>query len=131
MYSNHIPLHHDDYYNVRLLPHFLSLRTPMFRYYGCRFSNKRSKEKTARVVMWREFGVTLCYTLETSFFGYRDRNRENHAFGISHFKKIGAAVGNSIERVRKVILKRKKKEEVIQEEWSEEESYMEIVEEIG
>jgi hypothetical protein len=48
----------------------------MFRFFSCKFRIQKSKEKTARVVLWREFNIMNCFTLEASFHGYFDKERE-------------------------------------------------------
>ena len=55
---------------VRLLPRVLASCTPMFDYSSCRFKVQQSKIGTGRVVVWKEFGITNSFTLETSFLGY-------------------------------------------------------------
>jgi len=52
----------------------------MFRFYACKFRIEKSKEKTARVVLWREFNILNCFTLEASFQGYFDSERLTHCF---------------------------------------------------
>jgi hypothetical protein len=42
----------------------------MFDYSSCRFKVQQSKIGTGRVVVWKEFGITNSFTLETSFHGY-------------------------------------------------------------
>lgn len=43
--------------------------TEMFSYEDCNFEVQKSRESTARVVMWREFNLINSYTLEASFCG--------------------------------------------------------------
>ena len=52
----------------------------MFRFFSCKFRIQKSKEKTARVVLWREFNIMNCFTLEASFHGYFDKERETKDF---------------------------------------------------
>lgn len=56
---------------VRLLPRILAKQTPLFNIKDCRFRIDPSKLGTARVIVWKEFGVTNSFTLENSFFGYQ------------------------------------------------------------
>jgi len=67
----------------------------MFRFYSCKFRIQRSKEKTARVVLWREFNIMNCFTLESSFQGFFDKNRETKDFYHSHFFEVGDILANS------------------------------------
>ena len=54
---------------VRLFPRVFARRTPLFSYRDCRFRVEPDKTATGRVVVWKEFGVTNSFTLETSFYG--------------------------------------------------------------
>ena len=65
---------------MRVLPKLMSEQTEMFRFFSCKFRIQRSKEKTARVVLWREFNIMNCFTLEASFHGYFDKEREKKDF---------------------------------------------------
>lgn len=55
---------------VRLFPRILAKITPLFNLKDCRFRVDQSKLGTARVIVWKEFGVTNSFTLENSFHGY-------------------------------------------------------------
>ena len=55
---------------VRLLPRILAKKTHLFSYSDCRFHIESDKQRTARVVIWKEFGITNSFTLESSFYGY-------------------------------------------------------------
>jgi hypothetical protein len=55
---------------VRLFPKVLASLSPMFDYKNCRFNVQTDKFGTSRVVIWKEFGITNSFTLETSFHGY-------------------------------------------------------------
>ena len=68
----------------------------MFRFFSCKFRIQRSKEKTARVVLWREFNIMSCFTLEASFQGYFDHARETRDFVHHHFFKIGDYLGSTL-----------------------------------
>jgi hypothetical protein len=68
----------------------------MFRYYSCKFRIQPSKEKTARVVLWREFNIMNCFTLEASLYGYFDQNRDTSDFMHSHFYQIGKMLVKSL-----------------------------------
>ena len=59
---------------VRLLPRIIARRTPLLNYNDCRFSVKNDRKGTARVVVWKEFGVTNSFTLESSCCGYMKGN---------------------------------------------------------
>ena len=74
----------------------MSEKSEMFRFFSCKFRIQKSKEKTARVVLWREFNIMSCFTLEASFQGYFDQARETRDFMHSHFFKIGDMLGSTL-----------------------------------
>lgn len=69
-YGPEYPIHNLNYIKSRILPKIISDKTDMFRFFSSEFKVEPSKEKTARVVIWREFGVVNCFTIEASFLGY-------------------------------------------------------------
>lgn len=82
---------------MRVLPKILSEQTSMFRFFASRFKIERSKEKTARVVLFREFNIMNCFTLEASFLGYfNHEKRVTKDFEIYKFKKMGWKLGSSL-----------------------------------
>ncbi len=76
---------------VRLLPRILAARTPLFSYRDCRFRVESAKQRTARVVVWREFAVTNSFTLESSIFGYM-RGKEIVPYGVEEYHELGQAL---------------------------------------
>jgi hypothetical protein len=54
---------------IKLIPFLFSERNKLFSFKESRFRLERSKESTARVVIFKEFGILNSYTLEASFFG--------------------------------------------------------------
>jgi hypothetical protein len=61
----------------------------MFRFYSCKFRIEKSKVKTARVVLFREFGIMNCFTLEASFHGFIDKDRSTTEFTTETLEKVG------------------------------------------
>uniref|UniRef100_A0A8C5LUF7 Cytosolic carboxypeptidase 1 n=1 Tax=Leptobrachium leishanense TaxID=445787 RepID=A0A8C5LUF7_9ANUR len=53
----------------RTLPKVLSQIAPAFSLTSCSFVVEKSKESTARVVVWRELGVQRSYTMESTLCG--------------------------------------------------------------
>ncbi|MBN3293959.1 CBPC1 carboxypeptidase, partial [Polypterus senegalus] len=53
----------------RALPKILSQIAPAFCMSSCSFVVEKSKESTARVVVWREIGVQKSYTMESTLCG--------------------------------------------------------------
>ncbi len=54
---------------IRIVPLLLSQRNRCFSYKDCTFLCEKEKESTARIVLFKELGIPLSYTLEASFFG--------------------------------------------------------------
>lgn len=54
----------------QILPNVMANFTPGFSLPLCKFCFERHKEATARVTVWREFGVKRSYTMECSFCGF-------------------------------------------------------------
>lgn len=96
MYGPGYPIHDVRYLKMRVLPKLMSEQSELFRFYSCKFRIQRSKERTARVVLWREFNVMNCYTLEASFYGFFDKERETKEFMHSHLLKVGKMLANTI-----------------------------------
>jgi len=61
----------------------------MFRYFASRFKIEKSKEKTARVVLHREFNIMNCFTLEASFLGYFNKDRLTKDFTAKKLETMG------------------------------------------
>ena len=80
MYGPEYPIHDPRYIKMRILPKLLSESTQMFRFFSCKFRVTPAKIKTARVVLWKEFNIMNCYTLESSFQGYFNHDRITYDF---------------------------------------------------
>ncbi|KAL0490549.1 cytosolic carboxypeptidase [Acrasis kona] len=73
----------------RVFPRILWKISHNFSFQDCNFSIQRSKESTARVVLFKEFGLVNSYTLEASFCGPDfGRNSERH-FNTRHLEQMG------------------------------------------
>ncbi len=100
---------------VRLLPRVMAKRCPLFSYGDCRFRVENDKQRTARVVMWKEFGVTNSFTLESSFYGYM-RGDEILPYTPDDYATIGEALLMSMLEYH-YLLKEIEKELVITRGW--------------
>ena len=80
IYGPYFPLHNEKYWKMRVLPKIVSENTDMFRFFSCKFRIQKSKLKAARIVLWRENGIMNCFTLESSFHGYLDKERNTVEF---------------------------------------------------
>lgn len=52
-----------------MLPKILDKLAPAFTMNSCSFLVEKSRASTARVVVWREMGVSRSYTMESSYCG--------------------------------------------------------------
>ena len=96
IYGPYFPLHSDKYFKMRIIPKLISEETIMFRYWSCKFRIEKSKERAARIALWREFGIVNCYTLEASFHGFINNNRDTEEFTPEIFESISESVINSM-----------------------------------
>lgn len=95
VYGPHFPLHNERYLKMRVLPKLLSERSDMFRFYSCKFRIQKSKLKAARVVLWKEFSIMNCFTLEASFHGYLDKDRQTVELTTQMFEAMGSSLGGA------------------------------------
>jgi len=56
-------------FTFQTLPKVLAQIAPAFSFANCSFAVEKSKESTARVVVWRQIGVVRSYTMESSYCG--------------------------------------------------------------
>lgn len=119
LYGPVFPLHDPNYFNTKILAKLLSERTNIFRYHSSRFSIEKGKDSTARMVIWKELGIVHTYTLETSYFGYMNEDRETIPFGCYHFyelaEKLALTILDCFSMQEKMICKAKTKEKVKKE----------------
>ena len=54
---------------LQVLPDILERMAPAFCKKSCSFSVEKSKEATARVVVWGRLGIPLSYTMESTYCG--------------------------------------------------------------
>ena len=62
-------IEHKENIMIRLFPLIMASRYQNFDYSSCKFRIEKFKESTARVVVFKEFGVLWSFTLENSFLG--------------------------------------------------------------
>jgi cytosolic carboxypeptidase protein 2/3 len=95
-YGPYYPLHSEKYLKMRILPKLISEQTSKFRFFSCKFRIERSKEKAARIVLWREFSIMNCFTFEASFFGGQTENRKIEEFTPTSLEKMGEHLCNAM-----------------------------------
>lgn len=74
----------------RALPKILSQIAPAFSMGSCSFVVERSKESTARVVVWREIGVQRSYTMESTLCGCDQGKYKGLQIGTRELEEMGA-----------------------------------------
>nr|XP_060473429.1 cytosolic carboxypeptidase 4 [Panthera onca] len=74
----------------RTLPKILDKLAPAFTMSSCSFLVEKSRASTARVVVWREMGVSRSYTMESSFCGCNQGPYQGLQFGTSELEEMGA-----------------------------------------
>ncbi|KAM3867855.1 cytosolic carboxypeptidase 1 [Diretmus argenteus] len=74
----------------RTLPKILSQIAPAFSMASCSFVVERSKESTARVVVWREIGVQRSYTMESTLCGCDQGKYKGFQIGTRELEEMGA-----------------------------------------
>jgi hypothetical protein len=63
-----------NFYQIRLLPKILDLKSKMFKYYSCSFKLEDYKRYTARGFFLNNVG-TLAYTIEASYAFYQEEGK--------------------------------------------------------
>ncbi|XP_054033942.1 cytosolic carboxypeptidase 1 isoform X2 [Dryobates pubescens] len=74
----------------RALPKILSQTAPAFCMGSCSFVVEKSKESTARVVVWREIGVQKSYTMESTLCGCDQGKYKGLQIGTRELEEMGA-----------------------------------------
>ncbi|NXH18519.1 CBPC1 carboxypeptidase, partial [Bucco capensis] len=72
------------------LPKILSQTAPAFCMSSCSFVVEKSKESTARVVVWREIGVQRSYTMESTLCGCDQGKYKGLQIGTKELEEMGA-----------------------------------------
>ncbi|CDW76600.1 UNKNOWN [Stylonychia lemnae] len=116
IYGPYFPLHNERYLKMRVLPKLLSERTEMFRFYSCKFRIQKSKLKAARVVLWKEFGIMNCFTLEASFHGYINKERQTIHLTTENLMKMGEILGNGFYEYHTLIEEDEKQRLIVKQQ---------------
>ena len=111
MYGPYFPLHTNTYFNIRLLPKLLAEKSPIFRFYSCRFKTEKRLRQSARLVMSQNFGIKYTYTMENSLFGYIDSERITHAFKLEDFNELAKLLLKSIHQFSKMLANKNNKKD--------------------
>nr|KAF6399098.1 ATP/GTP binding protein like 1 [Molossus molossus] len=76
--------------SYRTLPKILDKLAPAFTMSSCSFLVEKSRASTARVVVWREMGVSRSYTMESSYCGCSQGPYQGLQFGTRELEEMGA-----------------------------------------
>ncbi|XP_041855883.1 cytosolic carboxypeptidase 1 isoform X1 [Melanotaenia boesemani] len=86
----------------RTLPKILSQIAPAFSMASCSFVVERSKEATARVVVWREIGVQRSYTMESTLCGCDQGKYKGLQIGTRELEEMGAQFCMALLRLKRL-----------------------------
>ncbi|KAM9586594.1 cytosolic carboxypeptidase 1 isoform 3-T11 [Morphnus guianensis] len=86
----------------RALPKILSQTAPAFFMGSCSFVVERSKESTARVVVWREIGVQRSYTMESTLCGCDQGKYKGLQIGTRELEEMGAKFCVGLLRLKRM-----------------------------
>ena len=73
----------------RVFPKLLERVSEIFSFKDCVFGLQKSKESTARIVLYKEVGINNSYTLESSFCGSDFGKHSDFHFSTEHYQEIG------------------------------------------
>uniref|UniRef100_A0A8C0IPT8 Cytosolic carboxypeptidase 1 n=1 Tax=Chelonoidis abingdonii TaxID=106734 RepID=A0A8C0IPT8_CHEAB len=86
----------------RTLPKILSQIAPTFSMSSCSFVVEKSKESTARVVVWREIGVQRSYTMESTLCGCDQGKYKGLQIGTRELEEMGAKFCVGLLRLKRL-----------------------------
>ncbi|MGH0150557.1 UNVERIFIED_CONTAM: hypothetical protein FKN15_048251 [Acipenser sinensis] len=86
----------------RTLPKILSQIAPAFSMSSCSFVVEKSKESTARVVVWREIGVQKSYTMESTLCGCDQGKYKGLQIGTKELEEMGAKFCVGLLRLKRL-----------------------------
>ncbi|XP_072372802.1 cytosolic carboxypeptidase 1 isoform X4 [Scyliorhinus torazame] len=86
----------------RTLPKVLNQIAPAFCMSSCSFVVEKSKESTARVVVWREIGVTRSYTMESTYCGCDQGKYKGQQIGTRELEEMGAKFCIGLLRLKRL-----------------------------
>ncbi|XP_009462317.1 PREDICTED: cytosolic carboxypeptidase 1 isoform X2 [Nipponia nippon] len=86
----------------KALPKILSQTAPAFCMGSCSFVVEKSKESTARVVVWREIGVQRSYTMESTLCGCDQGKYKGLQIGTRELEEMGAKFCVGLLRLKRM-----------------------------
>jgi cytosolic carboxypeptidase protein 2/3 len=79
----------NDRLKEKIFPCLLDKNSDIFNFSDCNFAVQKAKESTARVVIWKEQGITNSFTLEASFCGADQGKFADYHFNTDMLQEIG------------------------------------------
>lgn len=79
----------NDRMKEKIFPRLLDKNLDVFNFPDCSFQVQKAKEATARIVMWKELGITNTFTLEASFCGPDQGKYADYHFNIDILEEVG------------------------------------------
>lgn len=73
----------------RIFPRLMEKTSEIFNFNDCVFGIQKSKESTARIVIYKEMGIVNSFTLESSFCGANFGKHVDFHFNPEHLQEIG------------------------------------------
>jgi hypothetical protein len=73
----------------KLFPKLMEKASDYFSFNDCLFGVQKAKESTARIVLFKEFGITNSYTIEASFCGASFGNKADFHFNQEELQEFG------------------------------------------
>ncbi|KAL0218314.1 hypothetical protein RCL1_009162 [Eukaryota sp. TZLM3-RCL] len=73
----------------KVFPRLLHQNSTAFSFTDCCFKVQKSKQNSARVVVWRELGVLNSFTMEASFCGANFGKLSGYHFNTTHLQEMG------------------------------------------
>ncbi|XP_078070577.1 cytosolic carboxypeptidase 1 isoform X2 [Mustelus asterias] len=104
MEKNYVKIKHDRFGHseTQTLPKVLNQIAPAFCMSSCSFVVEKSKESTARVVVWREIGVTRSYTMESTYCGCDQGKYKGQQIGTRELEEMGAKFCIGLLRLKRL-----------------------------
>ena len=79
----------NDRMKEKIFPKLIDKNLDVFNLSDCSFQVQKAKEATARIVMWKEMGITNTFTLEASFCGPDQGKYADYHFNIDLLEEVG------------------------------------------
>jgi hypothetical protein len=103
----------------QVLPDILESMAPAFCKKSCSFSVEKSKEATARVVVWGRLGIPLSYTMESTYCGTNQGPYKGRQITTGDLEEMGQCFCMALAQLKSSLLEHQKG--MVEEEEEDEE----------